>query len=74
MRGRPRNIRDDFGMRLTLARDAADLTQLKLGHKIGVRAESISDWERGRNCPSQKHLILLAVTLKVSADKLLGIG
>lgn len=58
--------------RLKRARDLASLTQRQLATKMGIRSVTVSEWERGHSTPHAAYLKLLAKTLNVSADWLLG--
>lgn len=49
-----------------------DMTQQQLAARIGVRPESIGNWERGTRQPSFEYLVKLAVALDTSVDTLLG--
>jgi transcriptional regulator with XRE-family HTH domain len=61
-----------MGERLREARIAKRLTQEALAHAIGVRAMSISRFERGELNPSRETLMRLASALSVSTDWLLS--
>lgn len=54
--------------KLKEARTAAGLSQGTLARKIGAHFTSISDWERGVNSPSARHLASLSDALGVSMD------
>lgn len=51
-------------------RKQAGLNQQDLASFVGVRRETISDWERGLYFPSNENLKKLARILKVPASKL----
>ena len=61
-----------FPQRLKELRLKKGLTQTELGKKIGIKQNSYSDWESGKNEPSLENLIKLADLLEVSVDLLLG--
>jgi transcriptional regulator with XRE-family HTH domain len=46
--------------RIRQARKNAGLSQSQLAGKIGAHVTSVSDWERGRNAPSARHLLSIA--------------
>jgi transcriptional regulator with XRE-family HTH domain len=48
------------GGKIREARKAAGLSQSQLATRIGAHVTSISDWERGDNEPSARHLAGLA--------------
>lgn len=48
------------------------MTQQYLASQVGVRSETIGNWERGARQPSFEYLIKLATTLGISVDTLLG--
>jgi transcriptional regulator with XRE-family HTH domain len=56
------------GRLLRDARKARKLSQTQLGAKIGAHVTSISDWERGANAPSGRHVAALSRELGVSAE------
>jgi transcriptional regulator with XRE-family HTH domain len=49
-----------LGTRIRQARKSAGLSQSQLASKIGAHVTSVSDWERGRNAPSARHLLSIA--------------
>jgi transcriptional regulator with XRE-family HTH domain len=49
-----------LGARIRQARKAANLSQTQLARKIGAHVTSVSDWERGKNAPSARHLLGIA--------------
>lgn len=49
-----------LGARIRQARKGANLSQSQLAGKIGAHVTSVSDWERGRNAPSARHLLAIA--------------
>ena len=58
--------------RLRKARKQAGYTQEQLAERIGVSRAAIARYEAGEIEPSLKVLLLLAETLSVSTDSLLG--
>lgn len=46
--------------RVRRARREAGLSQSQLAARIGAHTTSISDWERGRNEPSARHIVGIA--------------
>lgn len=60
-----RNFR---GTKLRDARKAKNWSQSKLARKIGAHVTSVSDWERGANAPSGRHIASLSRELGVKAE------
>lgn len=60
------------GDRLRKMRKAAGWSQSVLGAKIGAHVTSISDWERGDNEPSGRHIAGLAREFGVTAEFFYG--
>ena len=54
--------------KLREARKATGLSQSQLAHKVGAHFTSVSDWERGVNQPSARHLASLADALAVPME------
>ncbi len=54
------------------ARMMRGLSQKYVAAALGVAAPSVSDWERGKTCPTAANLQALAELLDVSTDYLLG--
>lgn len=48
------------GAKLQEARKAAGLSQSQFASRIGAHTTSVSDWERGRNEPSGRHVVSIA--------------
>ena len=48
-------------------------TQKYVALSLGVKAPSVSDWEKGKTNPTLENLIALAKLLNVSTDMLLGV-
>lgn len=64
-----------FGERLRRLRYSNNLSQEKLGKKIGTAQTNISEWELGKNSPDVNQLAALAVALETTASYLVeGIG
>ncbi len=63
---------NDFGERLTAARDKRDMNQAELAKRAGLQAAAIGHFERGRRKPSFANVRALAKALNVSSDYLLG--
>lgn len=61
-----------LSQRIRLARKEKKLTQEQLASKIQTTKGTISNYENGYSTPSNEMIILLADTLGVSADYLLG--
>jgi len=55
-----------FGDRLALAREAQHLSQEQLARRLGLRAETIRNWEFDRSAPRANRLQMLAGFLNVS--------
>lgn len=56
------------GSVLRAARKARGLSQSQLGSRIGAHVTSISDWERGDNAPSGRHVASLSSELGVPVE------
>lgn len=56
------------GERLRDLRKSRQLSQTQLGSRIGAHVTSISDWERGDNAPSPRHVAGLAQEFGVGMD------
>jgi len=61
-----------ISQRIRLARKFKKLTQEQLASKVQTTKGTISNYENGYSTPSNEMIILLADTLDVSADYLLG--
>jgi transcriptional regulator with XRE-family HTH domain len=57
-----------LGARIRQARKSAQLSQSQLANKIGAHVTSVSDWERGRNAPSARHLLAIAQATGTEID------
>lgn len=66
------NDNDDFGARLTRARETRGLSQVELARLAGLQAAAIGHFERDRRKPSFANVRALARALDVSSDFLLG--
>jgi len=55
-----------FGDRLALAREAQHLTQEQLAKRLGLRLETVRNWEFDRSAPRANRLQMLAGFLNVS--------
>ena len=60
-----------LGNRILELRKKNGLSQEKLGEKINVTRQTISNWELGETYPNPEQLKLLSKTLNVSVDELL---
>lgn len=56
------------GDRLRVLRKARGFSQTELGSRIAAHVTSISDWERGANEPSGRHVASLSRELGVAAE------
>ncbi len=61
-----------FSTRLKHLRQSRELTQVQLGEKLGVKKQSISNWENDNIMPSVEMLVKVADFFHVSTDYLLG--
>jgi len=59
------------GINLRKYRKLAKLTQRELANAVGVKHNTISDWESGRTSPDTDSIILICETLRISSDSLL---
>lgn len=62
-----------FTDRLKTLRKEKKLTQKELAEQIGIKQNSYSDWETGKNEPNLENIIKLTKILDTTADELLGI-
>lgn len=62
----------NFAERIRTLRVSRGMTQEALGNIIGVKYDSISIYERGKNYPEVRNLIVLADYFGVSIDYLVG--
>lgn len=66
-------LRRKFGEQLNCAREKQGITQAQLAERIGVGAQTISNWERGYYFPDKVDVLLkLADELHCDPDYLLG--
>ncbi len=63
-----------IGAFIQTGRKEVGLTQAKLGERLGVSAQSVSNWERGETLPDVALLPDLAVLLHCSVDAILTGG
>ena len=61
-----------FPIRLKNLRQSKELNQVQLASKLGVKKQSVSNWENGNIMPSIDMLIKIADFFNVSTDYLLG--
>ncbi|HEM3588549.1 TPA: helix-turn-helix transcriptional regulator [Streptococcus suis] len=61
-----------FTIRLKALRKEKKLTQKELAEKIGIKQNSYSDWETGKNEPNLENIVKLAQLLDTTTDDLLG--
>ncbi|MBO0477150.1 helix-turn-helix transcriptional regulator [Vagococcus sp. DIV0080] len=61
----------DIGTKIKSLRQTNNLTQQDLAEKINVSAQSISNWERGKDYPDIGNIIHLSDFFKVSLDVLI---
>jgi transcriptional regulator with XRE-family HTH domain len=59
-----------FGKRLRQAREKKGLTQVQLANMLGVKGNSISDWENDKNRPHMDTIELIMGVLEVDANTL----
>ena len=62
-----------FNERLKLLRTANKLSQVELANKLGVKKQTISNWENDNILPSVEMLIKICKFFNVSSDYMLGI-
>ncbi len=64
-----------FGDRLVLAREAVGLTQAQLAGRIGIKVQTLRNWEEDRSEPRANKLQMIAGMLNVSMGWLMsGLG
>lgn len=61
-----------FAEKLKYLRMSREINQVQLGEKLGVKKQSISNWENDNILPSIEMLIKVADFFNVSSDYLLG--
>lgn len=69
-----KTIGDTLGDRLRLAREAAGLTQSALARQLGVRPQSVNQWESGARSPSRENIVSLATITNAPMEWLLAGG
>jgi len=62
-----------IGARIALLRKAQGLSQEGLAEVMGISRKQIADYEAGRVRMNDEMVVRFALTLKVSADELLGL-
>ncbi|NCF24339.1 MAG: helix-turn-helix domain-containing protein [Gammaproteobacteria bacterium] len=62
---------DTLGGRIVRAREAQELTTSQLARRMGVKTETLHDWETDRAEPRSNRLLILAGLLSVSPTWLL---
>ena len=62
---------DTLGGRIVDAREAQDLTTSQLARRMGIKAETLNEWETDRAEPQSNRLLTLAGTLDVTPAWLL---
>jgi len=70
----PKDRLAEIGKRLQAIRKQRGLTQKELGEKVGLTREGLATCEAGRAHILDTTLIDLATALRVSSDKILGLG
>lgn len=61
-----------FSDRLKELRKKNRLTQKELAEQIGIKQNSYSDWETGKNEPNLENIVKLSKILDTTTDELLG--
>ena len=61
-----------FAIRIKNLRQSRELNQVQLAEKLGVKKQSVSNWENDNIMPSIDMLIKIADFFDVSTDYLLG--
>lgn len=62
---------DTLGGRIVCAREAQDLTTSQLARRMGIKTDTLQDWETDRAEPRSNRLLTLAGMLNVSPTWLL---
>ena len=62
---------DTLGGRIVYAREAQDLTTSQLARRMGIKTETLQEWETDRAEPRSNRLLTLAGMLNVSPTRLL---
>lgn len=63
-----------FGQKLTMVREACDLTQTEVAKRSGIAQGRISDWEKGKGRIFADQAKALADAMGVSADTILDLS
>ena len=63
---------EEFGERLKKLRVENQMSQDELAAKLGVSAQAVSKWERGKSTPDLAVIVPMAKLLRISTDRLLG--
>lgn len=61
-----------FGDRMALAREASGLSQAQLAGRLGVKPQTLANWEEDRSAPRANRMQMLAGLLNVSMVWLLS--
>ena len=61
-----------FAKRIKFLRQSKELNQVQLAERLGVKKQSISNWENDNIMPSIDMLVRIADFFHVSTDYLLG--
>lgn len=62
----------DLGSKILELRKKQNLSQEKLGEKVGVTRQTISNWELNITIPDAKQLVALSQALLVTTDEIVG--
>ena len=62
----------NIGKKIAQRRKELGMTQEMLAEKLGLSAQAVSRWENGWNLPGIENIGLIAETLKMSSDALMG--
>ena len=62
----------DLGSKILELRKKQQLSQEKLGEKVGVTRQTISNWELNETLPDTNQLMALSQALLISIDELVG--
>jgi len=61
-----------FGIRIKNLRQSKEMNQVQLAKKLGVKKQTVSNWENDNIMPSVDTLVRIADFFHVSTDYLLG--
>ena len=67
-------ILEVFAVKLKELREEKRLTQIKLAEVLKCRPMTITNYEKGKSCPSLRLLCMIAQYFAVSTDYLLGMS